>query len=411
MASDSTIALQTMNRMLDRLSAEKQNRRIEALKMVELGLKDRQMTMMEEARNLQFEQSRMQMAMVKVADMEKFTNVQKAKIANDFLTSSRFLDFYNPDNPEWAVDFTKALKGEYKQGMFGDEQGWKFSDRNASLIASSLIQAQAGNPDAVLTLIDRANKSYLTAQGGQQLQAEDANLLTGFTNMGMFMVGEDAKGNPFIEKSPQWKSLTDATTNVLSNESKIRKERTDIQTGDYKIEQKLKFMEYETLPDIQQSLNEVEIQTLLEKQMKDAFTSLDDEEIKTQLEVERDETQTNIDNISSRIEQKEDRLSTSQVKFNQLKSNKDQGFVIDEVELQQLADDITAIKDSINVERDNLNTANDERALAANKLLLERQNIPVTEENLMLLSEKLKEQQAATDVSKSINRLMLTGGM
>ena len=411
MASDSTIALQTMNRMLDRLSAEKQNRRIEALKMVELGLKDRQMTMMEEMRGLQADQSRMQMAMIKVADMEKFTNVQKAKIANDFLTSSRFLDFYNPDNPEWAVEFTKALKGEYKEGMFGDEQGWKFSDRNASLIASSLIQAQAGNPDAVLTLIDRANKAYLTAQGGKALQAEDANLLTGFTNMGMFMVGQDAEGNPFVEKSPQWQSLTDATTNVLSNESMIRKERVDIQTGDYDITEKLNFMQYETLPDIQQSLNEVEIQSLLEKQMKEAFTSLDTEETRTQLEIEREETQTNIDDISSRIEQKEDKLSISQVKFNQLKSNKDRGFVIDEVELQQLADDITAIKDSINIERDNLNTANDERALAANKLLLERQNIPVTEENLMLLSEKLKEQQAATDVSKSINRLMLTGGM
>jgi len=411
MASDSTIALQTMNRMLDRLSAEKQNRRIEALKMVELGLKDRQMTMMEEMRGLQADQSRMQMAMIKVADMEKFTNVQKAKIANDFLTSSRFLDFYNPDNPEWAVEFTKALKGEYKEGMFGDEQGWKFSDRNASLIASSLIQAQAGNPDAVLTLIDRANRAYLTAQGGKALQAEDANLLTGFTNMGMFMAGQDAEGNAFVDKSPQWQSLTDATTNVLSNESMIRKERVDIQTGDYDITEKLNFMQYETLPDIQQSLNEVEIQTLLEKQMKEAFTSLDTEEIKTQLEVEREETQTNINDISSRIEQKEDRLSTSQVKFNQLKSNKDQGFVIDEVELQQLSDDITAIKDSINVERDNLNTANDERALAANKLLLERQNIPVTEENLMLLSEKLKEQKAATDVSKSMNRLMMTGGM
>ena len=413
MASDSTIALQTMNRMLDRLSAEKQNRRIEALKMVELGLKDRQMTMMEEARNLQFEQSRMQMAMVKVADMEKFTNVQKAKIANDFLTSSRFLDFYNPDNPEWAVDFTKALKGEYKQGMFGDEQGWKFSDRNASLIASSLIQAQAGNPDAVLTLIDRANKSYLTSQGGQQLQAEDANLLTGFTNMGMFMIGQDEKGNPFVEKSPQWQSLTDATTNVLSNESMIRKERVDIQTGDYKIEEKLKFMEYETLPDIQQSLNEVEIQTLLEQQMKDALESMDTEVVsdKTQLEKERELVQSNIDDISTRIEQKEDKVSTSQVKLSQMQSFKDQGFAIDEVELQQLSKDISEIKDSITIERDNLKTANDERTIAANKLMLERQNIPVTEENLMLLSQKLKKQQAATDLSKSMNRLMMTGGM
>ena len=197
MASDGTVVLQSVNRMFDRLFAEKRQRSLDALKMVELGLKDRQMTMMEEVRGLQADQSRMQMAMVKIADMEKFTNVQKAKIANDFLVSSRFLDFYNPDNPDWAVDFTKALKGEYKAGFMGKEQGWKFSDRNASLIASSLIQAQAGNPDAVLTLIDRANRSYLTAQGGQQLVAEDANLLTGFTNMGMFVVGQDEKGDVF----------------------------------------------------------------------------------------------------------------------------------------------------------------------------------------------------------------------
>ena len=159
MASDSTVVLQSVNRMFDRLFAEKRQRSLDALKMVELGLKDRQMTMMEEVRGLQADQSRMQMGMVKIADMEKFNNVQKAKIANDFLVSSRFLDFYNPDNPDWAVEFTKALKGEYKAGFMGKEQGWKFSDRNASLIASSLIQAQAGNPDAVLALIDRANRS------------------------------------------------------------------------------------------------------------------------------------------------------------------------------------------------------------------------------------------------------------
>ena len=413
MASDSTVVLQSVNRMFDRLFAEKRQRSLDALKMVELGLKDRQMTMMEEARGLQADQSRMQMAMVKIADMEKFTNVQKAKIANDFLVSSRFLDFYNPDNPDWAVEFTKALKGEYKAGFMGKEQGWKFSDRNASLIASSLIQAQAGNPDAVLSIIDRANRSYLTAQGGQQLQAEDANLLNGFTLMGMFRLGEDAEGKGFFEKSPQWQSLTDATENVLSNESKIAEERTGLQSGDYDIKEKLSFLKHETLPDIQQSLNEVEIQQLLEQQMQTTFESMDTEVVgdKTQLEKERELVQSNIDDISTRIEQKEDKVSTSQVKLGQMQSFKEQGFAIDEVELQQLSKDILDIKDSINIERDNLKTANDERTIAANKLMLERQNIPVTEENLMLLSEKLKEQQAATDVSKSMNRLMMTGGM
>jgi len=413
MASDGTVVLQSVNRMFDRLFAEKRQRSLDALKMVELGLKDRQMTMMEEVRGLQADQSRMQMAMVKIADMEKFTNVQKAKIANDFLVSSRFLDFYNPDNPDWAVEFTKALKGEYKAGFMGEKQGWKFSDRNASLIASSLIQAQAGNPDAVLTLIDRANRSYLTAQGGQQLQAEDANLLTGFTNMGMFVVGQDEKGDVFVDKSPQWQSLTDATTNVLSNESKIAEERTGLQSGDYDIKEKLNFLKYETLPDIQQSLNELDMQKLLEQQMQTTFESMDTGVVddKTQLEKERELVQSNIDDISTRIEQKEDSVSTSQVKLSQMQSFKDQGFAIDEVELQQLSKDISEIKDSITIERDNLKTANDERTIAANKLMLERQNIPVTEENLMLLSEKLKEQQAATDVSKSMNRLMMTGGM
>ena len=94
-----------------------------------------------------------------------------------------------------------------------------------------------------------------------------------------------------------------------------------------------------------------------------------------------------------------------------MQSHKDQGFAIDEAELQQLSKDISEIKDSINIERDNLKTANDERIIAANKLMLERQNIPITEENLMLLSQKLKKQQAATDLSKSMNRLMMTGGM
>ena len=386
MASDSIIALQAMNRMLDRLSAEKQNSRIEALKMVELGLKDRQMTMMEEMRGLQADQSRMQMAMVKVADMEKFTNVQKAKIANDFLTSSRFLDFYNPDNPEWAVDFTKALKGEYKQGMFGDEQGWKFSDRNASLIASSLIQAQAGNPDAVLTLIDRANKSYLTAQGGQQLQAEDANLLTGFTNMGMFMVGQDAQGNPFVEKSPQWQSLTDATTNVLSNESMIRKERVDIQTGDYKIEEKLKFMEYETLPDIQQSLNEVELQTLLEEQMKNALQNVDDEE--NTYKNQKTNAEESISTTSDKLEQLSDDIATKNLKLKMMRDEQKSGYSFDKVAFDNLSSEIDSIKSSMDVLEGELKTQNDARLEASRKIELEDRGIPVTEKNVERLEHE-----------------------
>jgi len=393
MANDSTIVLQSINRMFDRLSHEKSKRRQEALQMMQLGLQDRKLSMMEEVRDLQLNQSRMQMASLKVADMEKFTNVQKAKVANDFLTQSRFLDFYNPDNPEWAVDFTKALKGEYKEGFMGEEQGWKFSDRNASLIASSLIQSQSGNPDAVLTLIDRANRAYLTSQGGQQLAAHDANLLAGFSNMGMFMVGKDDKGNPFLEKSPQWKSLTDATTNVLSNESMIRKERTDIQTGDYNITEKLNFMKYEEFPDITNALNEVEIQTLLDKQMQEAFGSLGNKETRTPLEIKSDNNKTNNNDISSSIEHNEEKLITAQVKLNQMKINKEEGYTIDESELQKLADHIQSIKDALNISKEDLKTANDERTVIANQITLQKRGVLDTEENLELLSKELEEQK------------------
>ena len=403
MASDGTVVLQSVNRMFDRLFAEKRQRSLDALKMVELGLKDRQMTMMEEARGLQADQSRMQMAMVKIADMEKFTNVQKAKIANDFLVSSRFLDFYNPDNPEWAVDFTKALKGEYKQGFMGDEQGWKFSDRNASLIASSLIQAQAGNPDAVLTIIDRANKSYLTAESGQQLVAEDANLLTGFTNMGMFVVGQDEKGQVFVDKSPQWQSLTDATTNVLSNESKIAEERTGLQSGDYDIKEKLNFLKYETLPDIQKSLNELDMQKLLEQQMKDAYSEIPDN---TSLETEKINIEGTITSTSDRLKQLSDGLATKQLDLKLMRDEQSSGYAFDKVAFETLNTDIDSVKASMDVLESELKTQNDLRIESSRKIELEERNIPITEENIERLEneKQMTKMMAEWELSQMTNR-------
>lgn len=404
MASDGTVVLQSVNRMFDRLFAEKRQRSLDALKMVELGLKDRQMTMMEEVRGLQADQSRMQMAMVKIADMEKFTNVQKAKIANDFLVSSRFLDFYNPDNPDWAVDFTKALKGEYKAGFMGKEQGWKFSDRNASLIASSLIQAQAGNPDAVLTLIDRANRSYLTAQGGQQLVAEDANLLTGFTNMGMFVVGQDEKGDVFVDKSPQWQSLTDATENVLSNESKIAEERTGLQSGDYDIQEKLSFLKHETLPDIQQSLNELDMQKLLEQQMKDAYTEIGDN---TTLEAEKINIEGTISSTSDRLKQLSDDLATKELNLKLMRDEQSSGYAFDKVAFDNLNTDIDSVKSSMDVLESELKTQNDLRIEASRKIELEERNIPITEENIQRLEheKKMTKMMAEWELSQMTNRL------
>ena len=404
MASDGTVVLQSVNRMFDRLFAEKRQRSLDALKMVELGLKDRQMTMMEEVRGLQADQSRMQMAMVKITDMEKFTNVQKAKIAKDFLVSSRFLDFYNPDNPDWAVDFTKALKGEYKAGFMGKEQGWKFSDRNASLIASSLIQAQAGNPDAVLTLIDRANRSYLTAQGGQQLVAEDANLLTGFTNMGMFVVGQDEKGDVFVDKSPQWQSLTDATENVLSNESKIAEERTGLQSGDYDIQEKLSFLKHETLPDIQQSLNELDMQKLLEQQMKDAYTEIGDN---TTLEAEKINIEGTISSTSDRLKQLSDDLTTKELNLKLMRDEQSSGYAFDKVAFDNLNTDIDSVKSSMDVLESELKTQNDLRIEASRKIELEERNIPITEENIQRLEheKKMTKMMAEWELSQMTNRL------
>tara|TARA_R110000787_G_scaffold112329_3_gene221256 strand:- start:418 stop:1644 length:1227 start_codon:yes stop_codon:yes gene_type:complete len=403
MASDGTVVLQSVNRMFDRLFAEKRQRSLDALKMVELNLKDRQMTMMEEARGLQADQSRMQMAMVKIADMEKFTNVQKAKIANDFLVSSRFLDFYNPDNPEWAVDFTKALKGEYKQGFMGDEQGWKFSDRNASLIASSLIQAQAGNPDAVLTIIDRANKSYLTAESGQQLVSEDANLLTGFTNMGMFVVGQDEKGQVFVDKSPQWQSLTDATTNVLSNESKIAEERTGLQSGDYDIKEKLNFLKYETLPDIQKSLNELDMQKLLEQQMKDAYSEIPDN---TSLETEKINIEGTITSTSDRLKQLSDGLATKQLDLKLMRDEQSSGYAFDKVAFETLNTDIDSVKASMDVLESELKTQNDLRIESSRKIELEERNIPITEKNIERLEneKQMTKMMAEWELSQMTNR-------
>ena len=404
MASDGTVVLQSVNRMFDRLFAEKRQRSLDALKMVELGLKDRQMTMMEEVRGLQSDQSRMQMAMVKIADMEKFTNVQKAKIANDFLVSSRFLDFYNPDNPDWAVEFTKALKGEYKAGFMGKEQGWKFSDRNASLIASSLIQAQAGNPDAVLSIIDRANRSYLTAQGGQRLPAEDGNLLMGFTNMGMFLIGKDEKGEDFFEKSPQWQSLTDATENVLSNESKIAEERTGLQSGDYDIKEKLSFLKHETLPDIQQSLNEVEIQQLLEQQMQEAYGKIDDN---TSLETEKINIEGTISSTSDRLKQLSDDLATKQLNFQLMKEEQSSGYAFDKVAFDNLNADIDSVKASMDVLESELKTQNDLRIEASRKIELEERNIPITEKNIQRLEheKEMEKSMAEWELSQMTNRL------
>jgi len=405
MASDSTVVLQSVNRMFDRLFAEKRQRSLDALKMVELGLKDRQMTMMEEVRGLQVQQSKMQMAAYVLGDMQKQTNVQKAKVANSFLSESRFLDFYNPDDTDWAVKFREVLKGEYKEGYFGKEQGYNFSDKNASLISNALLQAQGSqDPQGILNLIDRANRAYLTVEGGGKVSAEDANLLRGFTHMGMLNIGQDEKGDQFFEVSPTWQSLMTSTDNIFQNEAKIARERAGIQKGDYEIKEELKFMEYETLPDIQQSLNEVEIQQLLEQQMQEAYGKIDDN---TSLETEKINIEGTISSTSDRLKQLSDDLATKQLNFQLMKEEQSSGYAFDKVAFDNLNADIDSVKASMDVLESELKTQNDLRIEASRKIELEERNIPITEKNIQRLEheKEMEKSMAEWELSQMTNRL------
>ena len=390
---DSTVVLQSINRMFERLSAEKRERRQEALQMMQIGLQERKFSMMEEVRNLQMDQSKMQMAAFVVGDMEKQTNVQKAKVANSFLLESRFLDFYNPDDSEWAVKFREVLKGEYKEGYFGEEQGYNFSDKNASLISNALLQAQGSqDPQGILNLIDRANRAYLGVEGGGKVSAEDANLLQGLTHMGMLNIGQDEKGAPTFEMSPTWQSLMSSTDNIFQNEAKIARERVGIQSGDYEITEKLSILEYEDLPDVNQSLNEIDLQLLADK-----FAERDGEDPPqdmTQNQINKKNINESIDLTSDRLDQLSDNLASKQGNLNMMKMNRDEfGYAIDQVELENLANEIRSIKDSISTLRPELVSLNQERELTAEKIFLEERNIPVTEENIRKSRELVEKQQ------------------
>ena len=223
--------------------------------------------------------------------------------------------------------------------------------------------------------------------------------------MGMFRLGEDAEGKGFFEKSPQWQSLTDATANVLSNESKIRKERTDIQTGDYDITEKLKFMEYETLPDIQQSLNEVELQTLLEEQMKNALQNVDDEE--NTYKNQKINAEEAINTTSDSLESLSDQLASKVLRRNMMRDEQKSGYAFDKVEFENISSEIDSIKASMDVLESEIKTQNDARKEASRKIELEERNIPVTEENIERLEHEksMDKMMAEWELSQMTNRL------
>ena len=402
---DSTVVLQSINRMFDRLSAEKRERRQEALQMMQIGLQERKLSMMEEVRNLQMQQSKMQMAAFVVGDMEKQTNVQKAKVANSFLLESRFLDFYNPDDSEWAVKFREVLKGEYKEGYFGEEQGYNFSDKNASLISNALLQAQGSqDPQGILDLIDKANRAYLTVEGKGKISAEDANLLRGFTHMGMLNIGEDEKGDQVFEMSPTWQSLATSTDNIFQNEAKIARERVGIQSGDYEITEKLSVLEYEDLPDINQSLNEVELQQLMNTQMQKTYDEMGKDPSLTQAESDVSSAESSIDETSDRLLTSRSRLATKQTQYSDLlRQKEEQGFGGLEADLQILSNDIATIKDSIRANQSQLTLYERDRIESMEKLDLEQRGVDPTPENIEILRKiKQAEEEGRTELRESM---------
>ena len=402
---DSTVVLQSINRMFDRLSAEKRERRQEALQMMQFGLQERKLSMMEEVRDLQMQQSKMQMAAYVVGDMQKQTNVQKAQVANSFLLETRFLDFYNPDDPDWAVKFRQMLKGVYKEGYLGEEQGYNFSDKNASLISNALLQAQGSqDPQGILNLIDRANRAYLTVEGKGKISAEDANLLRGFTHMGMLNIGEDEKGDQVFEMSPTWQSLMTSTDNIFQNESKIARERAGIQKGDYDIQEELSFLEYESLPDVEQSLNEVELQQLMNAQFQKTYDEMGEDPSLTQAESAVSSAESSIDETSDRLLTSRSRLATKQTQYSDLlRQKEEQGFGGLEADLQILSNEIDDIKDSIRNNQSQLTLFERDRIESMEKLDLEQRGVDPTPENIEILRKiKQAEEKGRTELRESM---------
>jgi len=428
MAVGDTVVLQSVNNMFDRLSSAKQQRKNDELNYLKIQLaerkldmtkeasdhagmlafkkselEDRKMTLLEEASALQGKQTNMQIALMKVQDADKMNKVQAASIANEFKASARFLDFYNPDDIDWAENYSKVLKGTYKDGFMADGQGFNFSDQNASLITTSLLQAQAGNPEMVLDLIDKANRASLSLAAGEQLGASDFNLINGLTNMGLFQIGKDESGGVLLNSTREWGDLMESTQNVLSNSSKIRKNRLEIQEGKDTVLESMNFLEYEQLPSVVNAIESIDngladSKKFLEYINKKEIDSDSGEVVpgvvepvdtRGVYEIQKAESDSVLNELTTSMNNLEKNQSTKQFRYNILKNQSRRGYGIDETELSSLDKDLVSLSDTINSIQVQIDSASNESQELSNKALLEKRGIPVNEDNLLMLSKEI----------------------
>ena len=387
MATNAALILQTTAQMFDRMAQRKAQRNIDALNQMKLGMQDRRLTMMEESADLQAEAFETQKFYNQLQNVEKLTKSQAADVSNQFLLMTRFNEFYNPDDDNWAEDFRKILKGEYKTGYTAKSKvGFGFSDRNASLILNTVVQASASkNPNAILNLVNRVDRAHRMINSGQLPSAQDRDLLQGFVNMGMF-----TKDDKSVIPTQDMSSMMSATDNILSNLSKLSKEISEITEEKIPaIESKFNFLQYNQLPAITSTEAEVTSAEANLQKLVDLFRAGGDEEIvKTPVQ----EANENIISLSNQIDNKEEQIALDKSKFQNMKIAKTQGLTIDEVEMANLAESIannSASKDSLfftkrDVER--------EKDLSIKKQELIDIGVQPTEENIQQ-RERIRPQQ------------------
>ena len=208
------------------------------------------------------------------------------------------------------------------------------------------------------------------------------------------------KGDQVFEMSPTWQSLATSTDTIFQNEAKIARERVGIQSGDYEITEKLSILEYEDLPDVEQSLNEIDLQLLADRFQKKEG---DDPPV-TQAESAVSSAESSIDETSDRLLTSRSRLATKQTQYsNLLRQKEEQGFGGLEADLKILSDDITAIKDSIRANQSQLTLYERDRIESMEKLDLQQRGVDPTPENIKRLREiKQAEEEGRTELRESM---------
>ena len=398
MATDLSVLLQTTAQIFDRMVSQKKQRQVDALNQMKLGMQDRRLTMMEEAADLSEQKFELEKFHMFLENIKSRNNMMAADVVNSFYIQTRFNEFYDPDNKEWAVDFKKVLTGKYKSGYLAEEAGYGFSEQNASLILNTIQSSVVSKSDAsVLKLINRVDRAYRLLASGEKVPVDDLDLFKGFVNMGLFRAGvtgadykseiEGKKAVPIFEATAEWQQIMTSAGNVLSNRAKISKELDELLTDEIpKIDSAFNFLQYNQLPAI--TSTETDVQGLLDKFQSLQVVQDDTKEFKKPIQ----EANENIISLSNQIDNKEEQIALDKSKFQNMKIAKTQGLTIDEVEMANLAESIannSASKDSLfftkrDVER--------EKDLNIKKQGLIDIGVQPTEENIQQM-EKIRQQQ------------------